>query len=177
MFIFATTVWPENSNQPDIIMKMFKRIAVACAALMLLTSCSILKNVASNAVSTGSNTGAGLAAIYNVLKATGGIDLSNLANIINIGKILTGANALTDATSDFTNDFITGLIKGSSNLVNNTNASSVISGLQALSKLDTSALSTAAAAAAAGQSADVSTSPDGIAATVNVLKSIVDALQ
>ena len=158
-------------------MKMFKRIAAAFAALMLLSSCSILKNVASNATSMGANTGSGLAAIYNVLKATGGIDLSNLTNIINIGKILTGAGSLSGATNDFTNDFVTGLIKGSSNLVNSSNISSVITGLQSLANIDTSALTAAAAAAAAGQAAQVSTSNEGVAATVNVLKNIVSVLQ
>ncbi len=158
-------------------MKMFKRIAAALAALMLLSSCSILKNVASNATSMGSNTGSGLAAIYNVLKATGGIDLSNLTNIINIGKILTGASSLSGATNAFTNDFVSGLIQGSSNLVNSSNIASVLTGLQSLSNIDTSALTAAAAAAAAGKATEVSASNAGVAATVNALKSIVNALQ
>ena len=55
-------------------MKLMKRIAVGLATLLLLTSCSILQ------------------------KAAGGIDLSNLTNIINIGKILTGAGSLSNAT-------------------------------------------------------------------------------
>ena len=157
-------------------MKMFKRIVAAFAALLLLSSCSILKNAVPNATSVGSDTGSALAAIYNVLKATGGIDLSNLTNIINIGKILTGASSLSGATNAFTNDFVSGLIKGSSNLVNSSNISSVITGLQSLSNMDTSALTAAAAAAAAGQAAQVSASNEGVLSTVNALKNIMNAL-
>ena len=82
-------------------MKLMKRIAAGVASLLLLTSCSILQNAAS-ATSLGGNTGTAISAIYNVLKAAGGIDLSNLTNIINIGKILTGAGALSNATQAFT---------------------------------------------------------------------------
>ena len=78
-------------------MKLMKRIAVGLATLLLLTSCSILQKAAS-ATSLGGNTGTAISAIYNVLKAAGGIDLSNLTNIINIGKILTGAGSLSNGT-------------------------------------------------------------------------------
>ena len=78
-------------------MKLMKRIAVGLASLLLLTSCSILQKAAS-ASSLGGNTGTAISAIYNVLKAAGGIDLSNLTNIINIGKILTGAGSLSNGT-------------------------------------------------------------------------------
>ena len=98
-------------------MKLMKRIAAGVASLLLLTSCSILQNAAS-ATSLGGNTGTAISAIYNVLKAAGGIDLSNLTNIINIGKILTGAGALSNATQAFTDEFSQALINGSNNLVN-----------------------------------------------------------
>lgn len=78
-------------------MKLMKRIAVGLATLLLLTSCSIIQKAAS-ATSLGGNTGTAISAIYNVLKAAGGIDLSNLTNIINIGKILTGAGSLSNGT-------------------------------------------------------------------------------
>ena len=79
-------------------MKLFKRIVLGVSALLLVSSCSILQGVANSASSVGSSTGTALSAIYNVIKAAGGIDLSNLANIINIGQILTGAGALSNAT-------------------------------------------------------------------------------
>ena len=56
-------------------MKLMKRIAVGIASLLVLTSCSVLQKAAS-ASSLGGNTGTAIAAIYNVLKAAGGIDLA-----------------------------------------------------------------------------------------------------
>ena len=101
-------------------MKLMKRIAAGVASLLLLS------------------------AIYNVLKAAGGIDLSNLTNIINIGKILTGAGALSNATQAFTDEFSQALINGSNNLVNSGNVAKVLSGLKALNNIDTSAFSESA---------------------------------
>jgi hypothetical protein len=124
-------------------MKLMKRIAVGIASLLLISSCSILQNVA-NATTAGSNTGSAISAIYNVLKAAGGIDLSNLTNIINIGKILTGAGALTNATQSYTDEFANALISGSNNLVNSGNVSKVISGLKSLNSIDNSAFSESA---------------------------------
>ena len=105
-------------------MKLMKRIAVGIASLLVLTSCSVLQKAAS-ASSLGGNTGTAIAAIYNVLKAAGGIDLSNLTNIINLGKILTGAGALSNATQAFADEFSTALINGSNNLVNSGNVAKV----------------------------------------------------
>ena len=158
-------------------MKLFKRIVAAVAALTILSSCSVLKNVAANATSLGSSTGSALASIFKVLKSTGGIDLSNLTNIINLGQILTGANSLTGATSSFTDQFASGLINGSSNLVNSSNVSSVLGGLKSLANIDTSAISSAAAAASAGKTAEINYSTEGVSATVNTLKNILGALK
>jgi len=155
-------------------MKLFKRLAAGCAALMLLTSCSVLQGLTSNATSTGSNTGTAIAAIYNVLKSTGSIDLSNLMNVINIGKILTGANALTDATTAFTDEFTAGLIQGSSSLVNSGNAAKVISGLKSLAGLDTSAFQAASSKGYAG--APLSTSDKNVDATMKALNGLLGAL-
>ena len=159
-------------------MKFIKRIAAGCAALMLLSSCSILSGVNSNTATTqGSDTGSAIAAIYNILKATGGIDLSNLTNIINIGKILTGANSLASANQDYANAFATALISGSSNLVNSANVNSVLNGLKALSSMDTSALQQASAAKGfAGSAPAISPSDENVAATMNVINGILGSL-
>ena len=158
-------------------MKLLKRIAAGCAALMLLSSCSVLSGLASSATSTGSNTGSAIAAIYNVLKASGGIDLSNLANIINIGKILTGANSLTNATAAYTNEFAAGLINGSSNLVNSGNVSSVLTSLKSLANIDTSAFTQAAATKGyASTTPALSTSDKNVDATVKALTGLLGAL-
>lgn len=161
-------------------MKALKRIAAACAAVLLLTSCSILQGVGSNknsASSTGTNTGSAIAALYQILKATGTIDLSNLTNLINLGKILTGANALTGATTAFTDEFASGLIKGSSNLVNGSNVAKVLTGLQSLSSIDTSALSTAASFAATGSEPEISTSTKGVSTAMSAITSLLSGLE
>ena len=142
-------------------MKLMKRIAVGLASLLLLTSCSILQKAAS-ATSLGGNTGSAISAIYNVLKAAGGIDLSNLTNIINIGKILTGAGALSNATQAFT--------------VNNGNVAKVLSGLKALNNIDTSAFSESATKAYANGTQQIQQNDANVNATVKAITSLLGAL-
>ena len=155
-------------------MKALKHIAAGLAALMLLSSCSILKNV--TASDSGSSTGSALAALYQIFKATGALDLGNLTNIINIGKILTGANSLANATLDYTNEFAEGLIKGSSQLVNDGNVQKVMGALKSLSSVDTSALSQAAVAAADGTVTQLNSSTAGVSQTLNSLTNIFKVL-
>ena len=169
-------------------MKSLKRIAAGVAAHLLLTSCALLQGVSttntasSPAASSGTSTGSAISAIYNVLKATGGIDLSNLTNIINLGKILTGANSLANATSAYTDEFASALISGSSNLVNKQNVSQVMNGLKSLSTIDNSAIINASNTAqtkgfAAGAQPKLSTSDKNVAATMNTLNSLLGALK
>ena len=156
-------------------MKLMKRIAVGLASLLLLTSCSILQKAAS-ATSLGGNTGSAISAIYNVLKAAGGIDLSTLTNIINIGKVLTGAGALSNATQAFTDEFSQALINGSNNLVNNGNVAKVLSGLKALNNIDTSAFSESATKAYANGTQQVPKNDANVNATVKAITSLLGAL-
>lgn len=163
-------------------MRIIKSLAAGLAAIMLLSSCSVLKNVTSNASGTGINTGTALASLYQILMSSGSLDLSkldlgDLTNIINIGKVLTGANALTDATQEYTTDFASGLIKGSAQLINNSNVQAVLDALKSLSKVDSSALAQAAAAAAAGTATQVSTSTAGVSQTLASLGSILKAMK
>lgn len=159
-------------------MKLLKRIAAATAALMVLTSCSVLKNIATNAVSAGSSTGTAISALYNIFKATGGIDLSSLTNIINLGKILTGANSLTNATTSFADDFASGLISGSSNLINSSNVASVMNTLKSLSNIDTSAITNAASSyASTGTATPVSASNAGVSETISALTGLFKTLK
>ena len=139
-------------------MKLFKRIAAAFVAISLLSSCSILSGLTQTATQTGSTTGGALAAIFNVLKTNGNIDLSDLMNVINIGKILTGANSLTNATQAYTDEFVTGLMNGSGNLVNSSNVNAVLNGLKQLNNLDQSVFTGPAAKAYANGSRAVPTS-------------------
>ena len=157
-------------------MKLMKRILAGVAALLLLSSCSIIKNVASNATAAGTNTGTAISAIYNVLKSAGGIDLSNLTSIINIGKILTGAGTLANATQSFTDDFASALITGSNNLVNNGNVAKVLTGLKALNNLDTSAFSDAATKAYSNGTQQIQQNDAAVNATVKAITSLLGNL-
>ena len=129
-------------------MKLMKRIAAGVASLLLLTSC----------------------------KAAGGIDLSNLTNIINIGKILTGAGALSNATQAFTDEFSQALISGSNNLVNSGNVAKVLSGLKALNNIDTSAFSESATKAYANGTQQIQKNDANVNATVKAITSLLGAL-
>ena len=157
-------------------MKILKRLAAAVATIALLSSCSVIKNVAANALSNGMNTGSGLSTLYNVLKATGAIDLSDASNLITLSKILTGANALTGAPSNYVDAFSNGLIRGSNNLINSSNISAVISRLLALANIDTSAITNAAAMATKGGTTPVTNSTAGVASTLSELNSIFSLL-
>ena len=160
-------------------MKALKHIAAAFATVVLLSSCSILSGTSSSsdAASTGSSTGSALSALYKIIMAGGNLDLSDLGTLINLGKILIGANSLTNASNTFVDQFTSGLISGSSNLVNSSNASAVINGLKSLASIDTSALATAAANAAAGKSFQVNSSTPGVSSTLSSLNSIFNLLQ
>ena len=158
-------------------MKLFKRIAAAFVALSILSSCSVLGNLASNPLSKGSTTGSALAAIFNVMKTNGNIDLSDLMNVINIGRILTGANSLANATQSYTDEFITGLMNGSGNLVNSSNIASVLGGLQALNNIDQSVFTGPAAKAYANGTRAVPTTDEGVAATMGALNSLLKTLK
>lgn len=158
-------------------MRILKHIVAAVAALSILSSCSVLKGLTSNGASSGSNTGSAIAAIYNIFKSTGGIDLNNITTLINLGKILTGANSLTGATEAFTSDFTSGLISGSSNLINSANVAGVLSSLKSLTNINTSAITKATSAYTANGTAPALTnSTEGVSATVSALTKLMKAL-
>ena len=158
-------------------MKLFKRIAAAFVALSILSSCSVLSNLASSPLSKGNTTGSALAAIVTVMQTNGNIDLSDLMNVINIGRILTGANSLANATQSYTDEFITGLMNGSGNLVNSSNIASVLGGLQALNNIDQSVFTGPAAKAYANGTRAVPTTDEGVAATMGALNSLLKTLK
>ena len=157
-------------------MKLFKRIVLGVSALLMVSSCSILSGVANSASSVGASTGSALSAIYSVIKAAGGIDLSNLTNIINIGKILTGANSLTNATQSFTDEFASALISNSNNLVNSSNVASVLAGLKSLNNLNTTAFSPAATKAYSNGTQQIQKNDKDVNATVDAITKLIGAL-
>ena len=157
-------------------MKRIKRIILGVASLLLVSSCGVLQGVANSASSLGTNTGTALSAIYNVIKAAGGIDLSNLTNIINIGKILTGAGALSNATQSFTDEFASALISGSNNLVNSSNVSSVLNGLKALNNINTTAFSDSAVKSYSNGTQQIQKNDQNVNATVDAITKLLGAL-
>ena len=157
-------------------MKRIKRIILGVASLLLVSSCGVLQGVASSASSLGNNTGTALSAIYNVIKAAGGIDLSNLTNIINIGKILTGAGALSNATQSFTDEFASALISGSNNLVNSSNVSSVLNGLKALNNINTTAFSDSAVKSYSNGTHQIQKNDQNVNSTVDAITKLLGAL-
>ena len=152
--------------------KALKRFVAACALLVMLSSCGVLNQTASQGTTLGTSTGSSLATIIQILRATGALDLSNLGNIINLGQILTGASSLQNATSAFTSDFAAGLIAGSSNMVNKDNVNAVMSALKSLANTNTTAIQTAASSAYAGTAPQLTTSTAGVSETLSVLNTI-----
>jgi hypothetical protein len=177
----------ENSISYNLVkMKALKHIAAVIVAVLTLSSCSVLSGGMANGASSGRNTGSALLALYNIYQAAGGnIDLSNAANIVNIGKILTGAGTLANATSTYMDQFKTGLLNGATGLVNNSNVSKVMSGLQTLSSIDPSAFKSAAKTAASNAASSAVNSAvsaansktAGVATTLSTLNSIFGALK
>ena len=157
-------------------MKLFKRIVLGVSALLLVSSCSILQGVSNSASSVGASTGSALSAIYNVIKAAGGIDLSNLTNIINIAQILTGAGSLSNATQSFTDEFATALINNSNNLVNTGNVASVLAGLKSLNDLNTTAFSPSATQAYSNGTQQIQQNDKDVNATVNAITKLLGSL-
>ena len=159
-------------------MKIFKHIIAAAAAIALLSSCSILKSVATNAMKAGSNTGSAITALAEELTQFKNIDLGSITNIINLGQVLTGAKSVAGASTSFVENFTNGLISGAKGKITNSNAGNVINGLTALTKMDTSALKSAAIKAAmTGVVNKVSTNDPGVSDTMNQVTSILGMLR
>ena len=86
------------------------------------------------ATTNGKAAGAALRALYTQYKADGKMDMSNLTNLANIATLASNVQDLKGQTdkSSFYKDFLSGLISGSNNLVNSTNSTTVMEGLQTL---------------------------------------------
>ena len=159
-------------------MKIFKYIIAAAASIALLSSCSVLKSVATNAMKAGSNTGSAISALADELKVFKNIDLGSITNVINLGQVLTGAKSVAGASKSFVDNFTSGLISGAAGKINNSNAANVINGLTALTKMDTKALKSAALKAAmTGVVNKVSTNDPGVSDTMNQISSILGMLK
>lgn len=95
------------------------------------------------ATTNGQAAGAALKALYSQYKADGKLDMGNLSNIMNLTTLATNVKDLKGQTNktSFYKDFAAGLVTGSNNLVNSTNSTSIMNGLQNLvSNVDLSGL-------------------------------------
>ena len=122
----------------------------ASAQLSNLFKKSTTASTVSAAQTAGSDTGAAVKALYTQYKADKKLDMTNLSNIANIAKLANGINGIKTNLKDssYKKDYTKGLVLGSSNLVTNSNSSSVLSSLSSLSDVDFSALTGKASSAA-----------------------------
>ena len=164
--------------------KFIFRFAAIIAAFLMFSSCSVLQRLTANGLTTGTTTGSALLNLFNLVQqsrnqSTSSIDLTNTSNLIRLGQILAGASALTNASTSYTNDFSTGLIQGSSNLVNNNNLGGVLSGLLSMASLGNSAFNSAATqayATGATTATQVSNTTQGASEALTALGSIFSLL-
>ncbi len=157
-------------------MKLFKHLVAAAAALVLLSSCSMLGGSTKDPAATGNSTGSALKDLYTILKNTGLIDLGNLGNLIDLGTILTGANALANAGNAYADQFADALIAGSQNLINSSNVAGVLAGLKGLANIETSNIQRSAATALAGNPTSLNNDSPGVASALSALNAIFSAL-
>jgi hypothetical protein len=141
MTVCAVAVSEQNANAQ--LSSLFKKAASA------VTSSS------TTAQSAGSETGAAIKALYSQYKTNKTLDMSNLTTISNVTKLASSVSGLKTNLKDktYSKDFVKGLILGSSNLVTESNSSSVLSQLKKLSNVDLSSLASAAASSSTAQKA------------------------
>lgn len=123
-------------------MKALKFLLVAAVAALFSA------NVQAAGLTNGNGlkSGAALLSLYTQYKSTGKLDLTNptnLNNLLTLASNIKGLDQLVNKSS-----FLTGLISGSKNLVNQSNSDTVLSSLTKLSGLDLSSVSSSSAASA-----------------------------
>lgn len=135
--------------------------AVAFTTAAVSADAQVLKNlfnkksssateVVDDAISNGRAAGAALRSLYTQFKADGKLDMSNINNMLNLATFANNVKGLKGQTSktQFYKDFLTGLIKGSDNLVTSKNGSSIMNGITDLvNNVDLSAITDKATAA------------------------------
>jgi len=163
-------------------MNSIKTIIIALAASLFC----IGANAASLNLQNGIAAGKALYDLYGQFKATGKLDMSNTTNINNVITLVNNIKGLTTkSTSENTSEsFLSGLISGSKELVNNSNSDSILGKLGSIANLDVSSLATQAASSAAtsaankligkvtGQSSTSSTSSSAASTATSVLTSL-----
>lgn len=130
------------------IFKIFIVAAIAFFAAENAADAQLLKNIiqkttsathtetASEGKLNGKAAGAALKDLYSQYKTDKKLDMSNLNNIMNLATLANNIKGLKNVSnkSAFYKDFLSGLIKGSDNLVNESNGSTIMQGLTNLVK-------------------------------------------
>jgi hypothetical protein len=124
----------------------FLIVALLFNACGTLFSSSSTTSSNSSSYTAGQSSGTALKALYAQYQADGKVDMGKVENLINIVSLVNNVKTIKNAekSSGAYTDFVQGMVSGSSNLVNELNAETVMNGLRsALSSVDTSKIDTA----------------------------------
>lgn len=104
--------------------------ALVMAVMMLLASCSAFTSTATNSVyyTAGQNVGSALRTLMVQYKQNGKIDFSNASTLLTLASLASNYQTVKGnlTNKDFYRDFANGMIKGSTEMVNNSNVDSII---------------------------------------------------
>ena len=121
-------------------------VALLFNACGTLFSSSSTTSSNSSSYTAGQSSGTALKALYAQYQADGKVDMGKVENLINIVSLVNNVKTIKNAekSSGAYTDFVQGMVSGSSNLVNELNAETVMNGLtSALSSVDTSKIDNA----------------------------------
>jgi hypothetical protein len=124
----------------------FLIVALLFNACGTLFSSSSTTSSNSSSYTAGQSSGTALKALYAQYQADGKVDMGKVENLVNIVSLVNNVKTIKNAekSSGAYTDFVQGMVSGSSNLVNELNAETVMNGLRsALSSVDTSKIDTA----------------------------------
>ncbi len=104
--------------------------ALVMAVMMLFASCSAFTSTATNSVyyTAGQNVGSALRTLLVQYKQNGKIDFSNASTLLTLASLASNYQTVKGnlTNKDFYRDFANGIIKGSTQIINNSNVDSII---------------------------------------------------
>lgn len=172
--------------------RVFKFLAVALIAIVAseaTADAQLLKNLLKKETSTTATTeetstgtangqaaGTALKGLYKQYKADGKLDMKNLNNIANAATFaanVKGLKGMSDKKT-FYKEFVSGLILGSDNLVNENNSTTVMSGITSLvNNVDLSSLTSGLTNAASTAATTTSTATESSSDVQSALSGIL----
>lgn len=135
-----------------------KSFIALCMLVAMFCSCASMSNSTTNSSSststtsgytTGQTMGMSMKALYSQYKAEGALNMNNLSTIANIAALSSACNTLKTNTKEsaFYKEFLQGVVAGSSNMVTENTAESVVSSVAStVNNLDLSSIISAATA-------------------------------